>query len=35
MIAINAELGFQVIDHWRSWELPIASVLAPPTAAQS
>jgi GNAT superfamily N-acetyltransferase len=35
MIAINAELGFQVIDHWRSWELPVASVLAPPTAAQS
>jgi GNAT superfamily N-acetyltransferase len=35
MIAINAELGFQVIDHWRSWELPVASVLAPPVPAQS
>ncbi len=35
MIAINAELGFRVIDHWLSWELPVASVLAPQAAAQS
>jgi GNAT superfamily N-acetyltransferase len=33
MIAINAELGFQVIDRWRSWELPVASALAAPGAA--
>jgi GNAT superfamily N-acetyltransferase len=35
MIAINAELGFRVIAHWRSWELSAASMLAPPAAAQS
>ena len=35
MIAINAELGFQVADYWLSWELPVASVLAPQAAAQS
>ena len=34
MVAINVELGFQVIDHWRSWELPVAAMLAPPGAAQ-
>ena len=34
MIAINAELGYQVLDHWLSWELAVADVLALP-AAQS
>jgi GNAT superfamily N-acetyltransferase len=34
MIAINAELGFRVIDHWLSWELPVASVLAPQAATR-
>lgn len=28
MIAINTELGFQVLDHWLSWELDVADVLA-------
>jgi RimJ/RimL family protein N-acetyltransferase/GNAT superfamily N-acetyltransferase len=35
MIAINAEMGFRVLDHWVSWELAVAQVLALPTAAQS
>jgi len=34
MIAINNELGYQVLDHWLSWELAVADVLALP-AAQS
>ena len=34
MIAINTELGYQVLDHWLSWELAVADVLALP-AAQS
>jgi len=34
MIAINTELGYQVLDHWLSWELAVAEVLALP-AAQS
>ena len=34
MIAINTELGYQVHDHWLSWELAVADVLALP-AAQS
>ena len=34
MIAINTELGYQVLDHWLSWELTAADVLAL-TAAQS
>jgi RimJ/RimL family protein N-acetyltransferase len=29
MIAINSELGYQVFDHWLSWELAVADVLAP------
>jgi GNAT superfamily N-acetyltransferase len=28
MIAINAELGFRVLDEWQSWELAVAAVLA-------
>jgi RimJ/RimL family protein N-acetyltransferase len=35
MIAINAELGFRVLDEWQSWELDVAAVtrtwLAPGT----
>jgi GNAT superfamily N-acetyltransferase len=34
MIAINTELGYRVLDHWLSWELAVADVLALP-AAQS
>jgi len=34
MIAINAELGFQVLDHSLSWQLAVAEVLARPAAAQ-
>jgi hypothetical protein len=34
MIAINTELGYQILDHWLSWELAVAAVLALP-AAQS
>jgi hypothetical protein len=34
MIAINAALGYQILDHWLSWELAVAHVLALP-AAQS
>jgi RimJ/RimL family protein N-acetyltransferase len=34
MIAINTELGYQVLDHWLSWELAVADVLTLP-AAQS
>jgi RimJ/RimL family protein N-acetyltransferase len=34
MIAINGELGYQILDHWLSWELAVADVLALP-AAQS
>ena len=26
MIAINAELGFRVLDEWQSWELDVAAV---------
>ena len=34
MIAINDELGYQVLDHWLSWELAVADVLARPAAAR-
>jgi hypothetical protein len=34
MIAINTELGYQVLDHWLSWELAVAAAPALP-AAQS
>jgi RimJ/RimL family protein N-acetyltransferase len=34
MIAINTELGYQVLDHWLSWELAVADVLALPAAAR-
>jgi len=34
MIAINTALGYQILDHWLSWELAVADVLALP-AAQS
>jgi RimJ/RimL family protein N-acetyltransferase len=34
MIAINAELGYRVLDHWLSWELAVADVLAQPAAAR-
>jgi hypothetical protein len=34
MIAINTELGYRILDHWLSWELAVADVLALP-AAQS
>ena len=33
MIAINNELGYQLLDHWLSWELAVADVLARPVAA--
>ena len=33
MIAINHELGYQVLDHWLSWELAVADVLAWPAPA--
>ena len=26
MIAINAALGFEVLDEWQSWELDVAAV---------
>ncbi len=32
MIAINAQLGFRVLDEWQSWELDVAAV---PTAASA
>jgi RimJ/RimL family protein N-acetyltransferase len=35
MVAINAELGFEVIDRWLSWELAVADVLPRPVAVQS
>ena len=28
MIAINADLGFRVLDHWPSWQLDISEVAA-------
>jgi len=34
MIAINDELGYRVLDHWLSWELAVADVLAPPAPAR-
>jgi len=34
MIAINNELGYQLLDHWLSWELAVADVLARPTATR-
>ena len=34
MIAINVALGYQILDHWLSWELAVADVPALP-AAQS
>jgi RimJ/RimL family protein N-acetyltransferase len=34
MIAINNELGYQLLDHWLSWELAVADVLALPAAAR-
>ncbi len=27
MIAINAQLGFEVLDHWPSWELEVSRAL--------
>jgi GNAT superfamily N-acetyltransferase len=30
MIAINAELGYAVLDHWLTWEIEVARALAPP-----
>jgi GNAT superfamily N-acetyltransferase len=35
MIAINTELGYQVLDQWLSWEFAVADVLAAPAAARS
>jgi GNAT superfamily N-acetyltransferase len=35
MVAINAELGFAVLDHWLSFQLDVAGVLAGPVPAQS
>jgi RimJ/RimL family protein N-acetyltransferase len=32
MIAINAELGFRVLDEWQSWELDVAAVPAAASA---
>ena len=34
MIAINTELGFQLLDHWPSWELAVAEALTWPASAQ-
>ncbi len=34
MIAINTELGYQLLDRWLSWELAVADVLALPAAAR-
>jgi len=34
MIAINAQLGFEVLDHFPSWELDVADVLARPVPAR-
>ena len=34
MIAINDELGYQLLDHWLSWQLEVADVLALPAAAR-
>jgi GNAT superfamily N-acetyltransferase len=31
MIAINAQLGFEILDHFPSWELDVADVLARPS----
>jgi GNAT superfamily N-acetyltransferase len=31
MIAINAQLGFEVLDHFPSWEVDVADVLARPS----
>ena len=33
MIAINAELGFRVLDHWLSWQLDVSQVAAGPVAS--
>src|SRR5262249_58423149 len=30
MIAINAELGYRVLDHWLNWEPAVADRPAPP-----
>ena len=35
MLAINDELGFAVLDHWRAFQLAVAAVLARPVPAQS
>ncbi|HEY6279600.1 MAG TPA: GNAT family N-acetyltransferase [Streptosporangiaceae bacterium] len=35
MLAINAELGFAVLDHWRPFRFDVADVLARPVPAQS
>jgi GNAT superfamily N-acetyltransferase len=35
MLAINDELGFTVLDHWRSFQFEVATMLARPVAAQS
>jgi RimJ/RimL family protein N-acetyltransferase len=34
MIAINNQLGYRVLDHWLSWELAVAAVLALPAPAR-
>jgi GNAT superfamily N-acetyltransferase len=33
MIAINAELGFRVLDTWPSWQLDVAQVISVPAPA--
>ncbi len=35
MLAINDELGFTVLDHWRLFQFTVAAVLAGPVPAQS
>lgn len=35
MLAINDTLGFTVLDHWRSFQLEVAALLAGPVPAQS
>jgi hypothetical protein len=33
MIAINADLGFRVLDQWQDWELDVTRAAAPPAPA--
>jgi hypothetical protein len=35
MIAINAELGFRVLDQWQEWQLDVARAAAPAASASA